>query len=93
MCRQGPRAGRRAPPPGAFQDDAFQADAFQTKFVHVGSIDIDLVVDPAIIDIERYATIVEALLDRGWEPVANSLFQFEKAIAAPRSGRAYPPAP
>jgi hypothetical protein len=76
--------------PGAFQEDAFQADAFQTKFVHVGSVDIDLVVDPAIIDIERYATIVEALLDRGWEPVAHSLFQFEKAIASPRSGRAYP---
>lgn len=64
--------------------------AFQTKFVHVGSIDIDLVVDPAIIDIERYATIVDALLARGWEPVEGSLFQFEKAIASPRSGRAYP---
>jgi hypothetical protein len=76
--------------PGAFQEGASQADAFQTQFVHVGSIDIDLVVDPAIIDIERYATIVEALLARGWEPVGGSLFQFEKAIPSPRSGRAYP---
>src|SRR5712691_13327979 len=39
--------------PGAFPGDAFQTDAYQTKFVHVGSIDIDLVVDPAIIDTER----------------------------------------
>lgn len=75
--------------PAAFQEDASQADAFQTKFVHVGSIDIDLVVDPAIIDTERYATIVEALLDRGWEPVAGSLFQFEKAIPSARSGRTH----
>jgi hypothetical protein len=35
---------------GAFQADAFQRDAFQTGFAHVGSIDIDFVVDPAIID-------------------------------------------
>lgn len=32
--------------PGAFQTDAFQDGAFQTAFTHVGSIDIDLVVDP-----------------------------------------------
>ena len=73
--------------PGAFQEGAFQDDAFQTKFVHVGSIDIDLVVDPAIIDIERYATIVEALLARGWEPVGGSLFQFEKRTRLPDSRR------
>src|SRR5712691_3871818 len=75
--------------PGAFPGDAFQTDAYQTKFVHVGSIDIDLVVDPAIIDTERYATIVEALLERNWEPVASSLFQFEKRIPSPRGGRAH----
>lgn len=68
---------------------AFQADAFQTGFAHVGSIDIDFVVDPAIIDADRYATIVELLLDRGYAPVTGSLFQFEKMIASPHTGRAH----
>jgi len=40
----------------------FVADAPLGRFVHVGSIDIDFVVDPEIIDTERYATIVESLL-------------------------------
>jgi len=74
---------------GAFQADAFQSDAFQTGFAHVGSIDIDFVVDPAIIDAERYATIVQSLLDRGYEPVTGSLYQFEKMIRSPRSGQAH----
>jgi len=43
----------RSGAPGAFQADAFQGDAFQTGFAHVGSIDIDFVVDPAIIDADR----------------------------------------
>ncbi|MGH7278415.1 MAG: hypothetical protein ACREJG_06965 [Candidatus Rokuibacteriota bacterium] len=54
--------------PDAFQADAFQGGVFQTGFAHVGSIDIDFVVDPAIIDAERYATIVESLLDRATSP-------------------------
>ena len=66
--------------PGAFQADAFQADAFQTAFEHVGSIDIDLVVDPDAVDAERYATIVDTLVGRGWQPTTDSRFQFERVI-------------
>jgi hypothetical protein len=73
--------------PGAFQADAFQDDAFQIAFTHVGSIDIDFVVDPAIVDADRYATIVELLLGRGYEPVKDSFFQFQKMIPSPVSGR------
>jgi hypothetical protein len=73
--------------PGAFQAHAFDTAAFQAGFAHVGSIDIDFVVDPAIIDADRYATLVELLLDRGYVPVTGSLYQFEKMIASPRSGQ------
>ena len=75
--------------PGALQADAFQGDAFQAGFTHVGSIDIDFVVDPAIIDADCYATIVELLLGRGYEPVKDSLFQFQKIIPSPMSRRAH----
>jgi hypothetical protein len=75
--------------PGAFQADAFQSDTFQTAFAHVGSIDIDFVVDPAMIDADRYATIVESLLERGYEPVTGSLYQFQRMIPSPRSGQAH----
>src|SRR3990170_23783 len=74
---------------GAFQADVFQSDAFQTGFAHVGSIDVDFVVDPAIIDAERYATIVQSLLDRGYEPVTGSLYQFQRMIPSPRTGQAH----
>jgi hypothetical protein len=68
----------------------FDADVTFGKFIHVGSIDIDLVVDPAIVDTERYATIVGLLIDRGYEPARDSLFQFEKMIRSPRDGQDYP---
>lgn len=71
------------------EEGAFQADAFQVGFVHVGSIDIDLVVDPDLVDAERYSTIVDLLLDRGYEPGADPLFQFQKAIRSPRDGQEY----
>ncbi len=58
-------------------------------FSHVGSIDIDLVVDPDAINAERYATIVELLHDRGYEPAGASLFQFEKTLRSPRDGQDY----
>ena len=74
---------------GAFQADVFQSDAFQTGFAHVGSIDVDFVVDPALVDAERYATIVQSLLDRGYEPVADSLYQFQRMIPSPRTGQAH----
>lgn len=74
---------------GAFQADAVQADEFQTGFAHVGSIDIDFVVDPTVVDADRYATIVELLLDRGYEPVTGSLYQFEKMITSASTGQAH----
>jgi len=58
-------------------------------FVHVGSIDIDLVVDPALINAEQYATIVELLRDRGYEPTTGSLFQFQRLLRSPRDGEEY----
>jgi hypothetical protein len=72
---------------GAFKADAFQADAFQVEFVHVGSIDIDLVVDPDLVDAERYATIVDLLLGRGYEPGDDPLFQLQKTIRSLRTAK------
>lgn len=66
-----------------------EQEASQEGFVHVGSIDIDFVVDPDLVDAERYATIVELLLDRRYKPSADSLFQFEKTIRSPRDGQDY----
>lgn len=74
---------------GAFQGGAFQADAFQVGFVHVGSIDIDLVVDPDLVDQARYSTIVDLLLDRGYESGPDPLYQLEKVIRSPRDGQDY----
>jgi len=76
--------------PGAYGTGPYGAGPFGGRFVHVGSIDIDLVVDPAIVDAEQYATIVELLLDRGYEPTPGSLYQFEKTIRSPRDGQDYP---
>lgn len=72
---------------GAFHGDAFQDNAFQGGFVHVGSIDIDFVVDPTLVDAEQYATIVQLLTDRGYKPCAESKYQFEKTIRSPQDGQ------
>ncbi|MFQ5539739.1 MAG: hypothetical protein ACE5FB_05010 [Candidatus Binatia bacterium] len=61
----------------------------QMEFDHVGSIDIDIVVDPSVIDVDQYATIVELLNARGYEPAEDSLFQFEKDIISPLDGKGY----
>ena len=37
----------------------------KVDFTHVGSIDIDLVIDPKVIDEIRYKTIARMLLNRG----------------------------
>ncbi len=58
-------------------------------FVHVGSIDIDFLVDPGLVNAEAYATIVELLLDRGYKASGDSLFQFEKTIRSQRDGQDY----
>ena len=59
----------------------------EARFRHVGSIDIDLVIDPEIVDEERYATITRLLLERGYRPSPSILYQFERAVVLPGSGR------
>jgi hypothetical protein len=73
--------------PGTFDPGTLGATAFEVGFIHVGSIDIDFVVDPTLVDAEQYATIVELLLERGYEPVAESRYQFERTVASRRTGR------
>ncbi|MDI6891776.1 MAG: hypothetical protein QMD08_02100 [Actinomycetota bacterium] len=60
-----------------------------SDFKHVGSIDIDLVIDPQIIDEERYATITQMLLDRGYTPSPQILYQFERKIVSPLDRKEY----
>lgn len=60
-----------------------------SDFKHVGSIDIDLVIDPQIIDEERYATITQMLLDRGYTPSPQILYQFERKIVSPLDQKEY----
>jgi hypothetical protein len=63
-------------------------------FVHVGSIDIDLAVDPAKIDEAGYATIAELLESRGYRPaesrrgraIPNS---FERTANSPLTRKPY----
>jgi len=71
--------------PGDFARGEFDPREFDTGPTHVGSIDIDFVVDPEAIDADQYATIVELLLARGYESLTGSLFQFQKMIASLRT--------
>jgi hypothetical protein len=61
--------------------------AVDVGFLHVGSVDIDFVVDPSIVDAAQYATIVQRLRERGYEPVAESRYQFERTVASERTGQ------
>lgn len=55
-----------------------------STFQHVGSIDIDLVVNPAEIGPDEYASIVDILTKRGWNPKGgDSLFSYLKKIKSP----------
>lgn len=63
-------------------------------FVHVGSIDIDLAVDPAKIDEPRYATIVELLTGRGYRPAVDRRGAtlpdcFERVVLSPLNQKTY----
>ena len=44
----------------------------QRDFVHVGSIDIDFVVDPERVNADQYATIVRLLKDHGYQSCGDS---------------------
>lgn len=53
------------------------------EFLHVGSIDIDFVVDPDRIGEGEYATIVELISSAGWRPCEGKLFSFERTVVGP----------
>jgi len=64
------------------------------EFQHIGSIDIDLAVDPSLISQEEYATIIELIEERGYtqrigktgEPI---LFSYTKDMTSPVNGKLY----
>lgn len=55
-------------------------------FVHVGSIDIDLAVDPDRIEPREYATIEELITERGWTRSDRRPFSFERTVPSPVDG-------
>jgi len=64
------------------------------EFRHIGSIDIDLAVNPSLISHEEYATIIELIVDRGYsqrksktgEPI---LFSYAKDMKSAVNGKSY----
>ncbi|MDP3723906.1 MAG: hypothetical protein Q8R91_10530 [Candidatus Omnitrophota bacterium] len=63
-------------------------------FVHVGSIDIDLAVDPDMVDEPHYATIAELLTARGYRPATDRRGgplpqSFERTVQAPLTDKPY----
>ena len=63
-------------------------------FVHVGSIDIDLAVDPAKVDEPEYATIVELLKERGYQPAPDRRHEtvpssLVRTVASPATSKPY----
>ena len=63
--------------------------ASDSEFEHVGSIDIDLVVDPDKIGADEYATIVETIADIGWKPFESRPFSFTRQVISSVDGRPY----
>lgn len=66
----------------------------EDPFVHIGSIDIDLAVDPATVQEPQYATIVELLTERGYQPAqtrrgAALASSFERQVASPLTHKPY----
>ncbi|HUD44390.1 MAG TPA: hypothetical protein VMR41_02505 [Patescibacteria group bacterium] len=49
-------------------------------FQHAGSIDIDIAVDPKVIDEIQYAKLAELLLEKGYEPNPKVEFSYIKRI-------------
>ncbi len=50
----------------------------ENNFRHVGSIDIDLIVDPSRVGDNEYQTIVELIGETGWVQVPEKKFTFLK---------------
>lgn len=57
-----------------------QDQAPNTDFQHVGSIDIDIAVNPEVISETEYATLEQLLLDRGYRQRPEALFSYVKTI-------------
>ena len=56
---------------------------YQTKnkdFQHVGSIDIDIAINPEVINEPRYATLDKLLRDRGYEPHSKIEYSYAKKV-------------
>lgn len=63
-------------------------------FLHVGSIDIDVAVDPAKLSEQQYATIVALLKERGYRPAPDSQgnpipYVFERGVVSPADQKPY----
>ncbi|MHB1493523.1 MAG: hypothetical protein ACYCSG_01475 [Thermoplasmataceae archaeon] len=52
----------------------------EDNFRHVGSIDIDLIVDPNRVGDDEYQTIVELIMEMGWKQTPGKQFTFERSI-------------
>jgi hypothetical protein len=53
------------------------------SFAHVGSIDVDFVVDPGRVGEDEYSTIVELIEAVGWQAVEGKRFSFQRSIPGP----------
>jgi len=58
-------------------------------FTHIGSIDIDLVIDPKVIDEEKYETITRMLLSRDYKPSKDILYRFERTVKSEIDSQEY----
>jgi hypothetical protein len=58
-------------------------------FQHVGSIDIDIVIDPSAISEAEYASIVDIIKGRGWVAWEKNLFSYVKPITSTVDGKTY----
>lgn len=52
----------------------------EVNFQHVGSKDIDIAVNPVVINEAKYATILEILKQRGYTPRENAPFSYTKTV-------------
>ncbi len=57
----------------------------EAMFSHIGSQDIDIAVNPAIVDETKYATMLELLSARGYTPKTGTAFSFVKSVVTNRS--------
>lgn len=60
-----------------------QFQGADANFQHVGSIDIDIAVNPEVVGETEYVTLEQLLLDRGYQQRPEALFSYKKVI---RSG-------